>query len=271
MVEGVLPSGVSGQAVADDAVYVGLGPDLLRLHPATGVQALEFRGGPPLVVHDVRVGASGAEVLAVSPAEVRVIVWPGGASLSSFDATDVRAAAFAFDGLVIVRTMLGRCVAVFTVTGAEVPLEGECAGPVQLAVGPDAVYAALGPMGLFEARPSGARRIAEAANGVSYDGAADQLVVPLGWQQGLVGLSRGGELLWERDVSVQRAIALPGFGIAWTEQAGVGAALVLADAGGVEIERLVLDAPVRELAASPDGAQLGVARDNDHATYAILP
>lgn len=272
-VEGVLPARVSGQAVAVDAAYVGQGPELLRLDPATlALDRLVVGGGLGITALAHQTGSSGAEVLVATAVDARVVVWSLGGFSAPIPVADVVGGAFVSGAPVLVHgDGAGGCRVRFTATDASFPFDVACPPSVQVAAVGDAAYVALGQGGLWRATAGGVARVAEVADGVSYDDLADQLVVPLGFDERIVALDRDGAVLWEREEPVRAAVALPGRGVLWGRPQGLGTALVVADQGGEPIEEILLERPVLGLAAAIDGSRVGVVREGDYGLYEVLP
>jgi hypothetical protein len=271
-VQGVLPVRVSGQAVGVDAAYVGQGPELLRLDPATlALDRLVVGGGLGITALAHQTGSSGAEVLVATAIDARVVVWSRGGFTAPIAVADVVGGAFVAGAPVLVHgDGAGGCRVRFTATEASFPFDVACPSAVQVAAVGDAAYVALGQGGLWRATSAGVARVADVADGVSYDDLADQLVVPLGFDERIVAFDRDGAVVWEREEPVRAAVALPGRGVLWARPQGLGTALVAADQDGEPIEEILLERPVQGLAASIDGARVGVVRDGDYGLYEVV-
>lgn len=272
--EGVLPSRVRGQAVGIDSAVVGFGPEVLRIDRATReIDSLIVTSGAMATVLDGQIGGGGEEFLVGTEVDLRVVLWSLGGFREPLQVPGVRGGAFVLDEPVVARAdERGQCRVRFVDQEIEHPFETDCPERVEVAAQDRGVLLSLGQGGLWQATPGGLTRFAEVADGVSYDDFSEQIIAHAGFERRIFALDGStGEELWEVQTEVLASVALPGRGLLWAERSGLGSTLVLADASGEELDRLVLDAPVTGLAASSDGSRVGITRQADYAIYSVHP
>lgn len=273
VLESALPVRVHGQAVGVQQVFVGYGPEVLRLDPvAAQVASLQVTNTAIAQVLDLELADQGEQVLVATAIDVREVVWSAQGFLDPVDVGDVRAGAYvAGEGVVVYADGTGTCRVRFVASEQDYTFDVACPPRVHVAAVADQLWVALGQGGLWRADPAGVARVAQVADRVSYDGLAEQVVILDLSERLLTALDRAGASLWTLRAPVRDVVALPGRGLIWAEQRNLGTELVLATVDGEERERLGFDPPVEGLAAAPDGSRLGVRREADYATYQILP
>lgn len=273
VLESALPVRVHGQAVGVQQVFVGYGPEVLRLDPVEAqVASLQVTTTAIAQVLDLALADQDEQVLVATAIDVREVVWSAQGFLEPVDVADVRAGAYvAGEGAVVYADGTGTCRVRFIETDQDYTFDVACPPQVHVAAVRDQLWVALGQGGLWRADPAGVARVSPVADRVSYDDVAEQVVILDLSERLLTALDPAGESLWTLRAPVRDVVALPGRGLIWAEQRSLGTELVLATVDGEERERLAFDPPVEGLSAAPDGSRLGVRREADYATYQILP
>lgn len=272
--EGALPFAPRGQAVGVVSSGLGHGPELLRIdHQTHELESLIVSSGPAAWVLDGEIGANGEAYLVGTTVDLRLVLWGVGGFLEPWPIGGVRGGAFVLgEPVVAVADGNESCWVRFVEAEISHPFDVACPSRVPVVARERGAFLALGRGGLWHAREGAVQRVAEVADGVSYDDATDQVIAHAGYEGMVFAIDPETlERRWQVEAEVFASVALPGRGVLWAERSGVGSALVLADLDGSERERLHLDWIVRGLSAAPDASRVGIVFDAAYATYLVPP
>lgn len=155
-----------------------------------------------------------------------------------------------------------------------VPLDGAfaCEGDLDMAVDVDARQAwVAGPTGVWTVTPEDSSALDLSGDVLAFDASAGQLYAGNRGDT-LLNAVVGDQVVWSRTLEgglVDLDDAGDKGGVFVAHEAGPGADVLRLAVDGTEVDRLLFDRPVLEIAVSQGGGLMAVGRDADHGYYRV--